>query len=89
MLCTLCVLWFLPEPPLQSHGTDGPPPLVQAAAGLLQRVALRLDAARSIFVPQQNVTQTEHRRYALRVLLDVPLQLLDGNQDRHLIVPYQ
>ncbi|KAF3850138.1 hypothetical protein F7725_019857 [Dissostichus mawsoni] len=54
-------------------------------------VALRLVAPGSVLVPQQNVTQTEHRRYALRVLLDVPLQLLHthmgGHEDRHQDMP--
>ena len=88
-LYSTCMLQFLPEPPVQSHGTDGPPALVQAVAGLLQGIALRLSAAGSIFIAQQNIAQTEHRRDALRVLLDVPLQLLDGHQDRHHISPRQ
>lgn len=73
---------FSPQPPVQSHGADRPPALVQAAAGFLQGVALRLTAASGIFIPQQNVTETEHRRYALCVLLDVPLQLLDTHRER-------
>lgn len=89
----MCVFWFLPEPPVQSHGTDGPPALVQAAAGLLQGVALRLRATGSIFVSQQDIAQTENRRYAHRILLNVPLQLLDrhtdGHEDRHRISLYQ
>lgn len=73
---------FLPTPPVQSHGTDGPPALVQDAAGLLQGVALHLGTTSRVFIPKQDVTQIEHRRDALCVLLDVPLQLLDRHSDR-------
>lgn len=73
----LCGFWFLHEPPVQGYGTDGPPALVQAAAGLLQGVTLHLSATGSIFIPKQDVAQTEHGRYSFRMLLDVLLQLLD------------
>lgn len=73
---------FLPKPPVQSHGTDGPPALVQDAAGLLQGVTMHLSATSCVFIPKQDVTQIEHRRDALCVLLDVPLQLLDRHGDR-------
>lgn len=69
----------LPELPVERHGADGPPPLVQAAAGLLQRVTLGLGEARRVLVLQQYVAQAEDGSHALRVLLDVPLQLLDGH----------
>lgn len=79
-LLSNCVcVWMLPELPVQRHGTYGPPALVQAAAGLQQRVPLCLSAARRVLVLQQDVAQTEDRRHPLRVLLDVPLQLLDGH----------
>lgn len=78
---SVCVSVLL-ESPVQSQSTDGSPALVQAAAGLLQGVALRLSPTSSIFVPQQNIAQTQHRRYALCVLLDISLQFLDGHKDR-------
>lgn len=74
-------LWFPPEPPVQRQRTDGPPALIQAAAGLLHGVALQLGAAGRVLIAEQHVTQAEHRLYALRVLLDVPLQLLDRHAD--------
>lgn len=72
---------MIPEPPVQSQGTDGPPPLLQAAAGLLQGPPLLLSSTRSIFITQQCLAQTEHRGNAFRLLLDVTLQLLDKDRD--------
>lgn len=74
-------LLFPPEPPVQRQSTDGPPALIQAAAGLLHRVALRLGAAGRVLIAEQHLAQAEHRLYAPRVLLDVSLQLLDRNTD--------
>lgn len=65
-----------PEPPVQRQRTDGPPALIQAAAGLLHRVAPQLAATGRVLIAEQQVAQAEHRLHALRVLLDVPLQLL-------------
>ncbi len=64
-----------PHPPLHGHGTDVPPASVQAAGGLLDRVVLGVAAA-GIGIVEQDVTKRQHRRHALRVLLDVPLQIL-------------
>lgn len=66
-----------PHPPLHGHGADVPPAPVQAAGGLLDRVALRVAAA-GIGIVEQDVTKRQHRRHALRALLDVPLQILQA-----------
>lgn len=67
-----------PYPPLQGHGADVPPPPVQTVAGLLDGVALRVATA-CVGIVEQDIAEREHRRHALGVLLDVPLQVL---QDR-------
>lgn len=68
------------EPPLHGHSADVPPAAVQAACGLLYGVTLRLCGA-GITVVQQNLTQVQHRRHTCAVLLNVPLQILQGNTD--------
>lgn len=70
-----CTLSCSPHPPLHGHGTDVPPAAVQAASGLLDGVVLRVAAA-GVGIVEQDVTQRQHRRHALRVLLNVPLQIL-------------
>lgn len=68
-----------PHPPLQGHVADVPPPPVQAVAGLLDGVALRVAAAR-VAIVEQDIAESEHRRDALAVLLDVPLQILQHTE---------
>lgn len=69
-----------PHPPLHGHGTDVPPAPVKAAGGLLDRVALGVTAA-GVDIVEQDVTKRQDRRHALRVLLDVPLQILQATQN--------
>ncbi len=66
----------IPLPPLQRHGADISPALVQALRGLLDGVILSIAAA-GILIAQKHVTQGEHRRHFLGVLLDVTLQVLN------------
>lgn len=74
-----------PHPPLQGHGADVPPPPVQTVAGLLDGVALRVATAR-VGIMEQDIAEREHRRHALGVLLDVPLQVLqDGEHGSPLV----
>lgn len=79
--CTSCPC--SPHPPLHRHGTDVPPATVQTAGGLLDRVILRV-ATTGVSIVEQDVTQRQHRRHALCVLLDVPLQILQVKQHRHM-----
>lgn len=69
-----------PHPPLHGHGTDVPPTAVQAAGRLLDGVVLRVAAA-GVGIVEQDVAERQHRRHALRVLLDVPLQILRVQQN--------
>lgn len=72
-----------PHPPLHGHGTYVPPASVQAAGGLLDGVIFRVAAA-SVCIVEQDVTKGQHRRHAIRVLLNVSLQILQVKQHRNL-----
>lgn len=75
----VCVCACPPHPPLHRHGTDVLPAPVQTPGGLLDGVALRVAAA-SVGIVEQNITERQHRRHALGVLLDVSLQILQDRQ---------
>jgi len=71
-----------PHPPLHGHGADVPPAPLQAAHGLHDGVVLSVVAvgvsvvAVGVGVVQQDVAERQHGGHGLRVLLDVPLELL-------------
>ena len=74
-LCVCVLVCPSLHPPLHGHGTDVPPAAVQAAAGLLDGVALCVTPT-GVCIVEQHVTQGQHRRHPLCVLLNVPLQVL-------------